>query len=102
MLQERQPGGVDVHVAKREDEPAVYQAFESGLPLRDLKAITQERRRVMLNYQTNAYHDAAAIREVLNLRPIREFERWLEKMGILENGRLTARAGDPTIFAGKR
>ena len=35
------------HVAKREDEPAVYQAFESGLPLRDLKAITQERRRVM-------------------------------------------------------
>jgi len=57
---------------------------------------------IMLNYQTNAYHDAAAIREVLNLRPIREFERWLEKMGILENGRLTARAGDPTIFAGKR
>ena len=23
---------------------------------------------------------------------------WLEKMGIMENGRLTARAGDPTIF----
>ena len=53
---------------------------------------------VMLNYQTNAYHDAAAIREILGLRPIREFEIWLEKMGIMENGRLTARAGDPTIF----
>ena len=53
---------------------------------------------VMLNYQTNAYHDAAAIREILGLRPIREFEQWLEKMGIMENGRLTARAGDPTIF----
>ncbi len=53
---------------------------------------------VMLNYQTNAYHDAAAIREILGLRPIREFELWLEKMGIMENGRLTARAGDPTIF----
>ena len=53
---------------------------------------------VMLNYQTNAYHDAATIREILGLRPIREFELWLEKMGIMENGRLTRRAGDPTIF----
>ena len=53
---------------------------------------------VMLNYQTNAYHDAAAIREILGLRPIREFEQWLEKMGVLENGRLTPRAGDPSIF----
>lgn len=56
---------------------------------------------IMLNYQTNAYHDAAAIREVLGLRPIPEFEQWLEKMGIMENGRLTARAGDPTIFVGR-
>lgn len=53
---------------------------------------------VMLNYQTNAYHDANTIREVLGLRPIREFEQWLEKMGIMEQGRLTAKAGDPTIF----
>ena len=57
---------------------------------------------IMLNYQTNAYHDAAAIREILNLRPIREYELWLEKMGIMENGRLTERAGDPTIFTRKR
>ena len=54
---------------------------------------------VMLNYQTNAYHDVNAIREVLNLRPLPEFERWLEKMGIMEQGHLTKRAGDPTIFA---
>ena len=53
---------------------------------------------IMLNYQTNAYHDVNAVREVLGLRPIAEFERWLEKMGIMENGHLTARAGDPTIF----
>jgi len=53
---------------------------------------------VMLNYQTNAYHDSQAVREVLGLRPIREFEIWLEKMGIMENGKLTRRAGDPTIF----
>lgn len=53
---------------------------------------------VMLNYQTNAYHDVNAVREVLGLRPIPEFEAWLEKMGLMENGRLTGRAGDPTIF----
>lgn len=53
---------------------------------------------IMLNYQTNAYHDVNTIREVLGLRPIAEFERWLEKMGILENGKFTKRAGDPTIF----
>lgn len=53
---------------------------------------------IMLNYQTNSYHDVNAIREVLGKRPIREFELWLEKMGIMENGILTERAGDPTIF----
>ncbi len=56
---------------------------------------------IMLNYQTNAYHDANAVREILNLRPIREFERWLERMGLMENGRLTARAGDASIFSVK-
>ena len=56
---------------------------------------------VMLNYQTNSYHDAVAIREILNLHPIDEFERWLEKMGIMENGKLTKKAGDPTIFIGR-
>ncbi|MEG0942042.1 MAG: ethanolamine ammonia-lyase subunit EutB [Angelakisella sp.] len=57
---------------------------------------------VMLNYQTNAYHDTATVREILGLRPIREFEEWLTKMGIMENGRLTKRAGDPTLFAAVR
>ena len=56
---------------------------------------------VMLNYQTNAYHDICTIREILGLRPIPAFERWLERMGIMENGKLTARAGDPTIFTEK-
>lgn len=53
---------------------------------------------IMLNYQTNAYHDANAIREIAGLHPIDEFEAWLEKNGIYENGKLTRRAGDPTIF----
>ena len=53
---------------------------------------------IMLNYQTNAYHDANTVREINGLRPISEFERWLESYGIMENGKLTERAGDPTIF----
>lgn len=56
---------------------------------------------IMLNYQTNAYHDICTIREILGLHPIPEFERWLERMGIMENGKLTKWAGDPTIFAGR-
>lgn len=57
---------------------------------------------IMLNYQTNAYHDIGTIREILGLRPIPEFECWLEENGIMENGRLTEKAGDPTIFMSER
>ena len=57
---------------------------------------------VMLNYQSNTYQDSAAVREILGLRPIREFEQWLERVGIMENGKLTGLAGDPTIFSEKR
>ena len=53
---------------------------------------------VMLNYQTTAFHDTATVRQLLNLRPSPEFERWLESMGIMANGRLTKRAGDPSLF----
>ncbi|MDR0569746.1 MAG: ethanolamine ammonia-lyase subunit EutB [Clostridiales Family XIII bacterium] len=53
---------------------------------------------IMLNYQTNSYHDSAALREILRLRPLREFELWLEEWGILRDGRLSGRAGDPSIF----
>ena len=53
---------------------------------------------VMLNYQCTSYHDVATLRELFNLRPIPEFEGWAESMGILAKGKLTARAGDATIF----
>jgi ethanolamine ammonia-lyase large subunit len=53
---------------------------------------------IMLNYQSLGYHEAAALRELLNKRPIPEFECWLEKMGIYENGRLSQVAGDASIF----
>lgn len=53
---------------------------------------------IMLNYQTSAFHDTATVRQLLNLRPAPEFEAWLEKMGLMENGRLTSCAGDASIF----
>ncbi|HBM75649.1 MAG TPA: ethanolamine ammonia lyase large subunit, partial [Clostridiaceae bacterium] len=53
---------------------------------------------VMLNYQCTSYHDIATLRQLLGLRPIKEFDQWLEKMGITENGRLTKIAGDASIF----
>lgn len=53
---------------------------------------------IMLNYQTTAFHGTATVRQLLNLRPSPEFERWLESMGIMANGRLTKRAGDPSLF----
>lgn len=53
---------------------------------------------IMLMYQSTGFHDIAAVREMLNKRPIKEFEQWLEKYGIIENGKLTSRAGDPTLF----
>lgn len=53
---------------------------------------------IMLNYQTLSFHDIATIRQLLNLRPAPEFEVWLEERGILENGRLTAAAGDISML----
>lgn len=63
--------------------------FFMGLPMGD---------DVMLNYQSTSFHDDATMRELLGLRPAPEFEAWLEKMGLVENGRLTARAGDASLF----
>lgn len=53
---------------------------------------------IMLNYQTSPYHDNATLRDLCNKRPIKPFEEWLEKMGIMKDGKLTKRAGDASIF----
>lgn len=53
---------------------------------------------IMLNYQTTGYHETATLREMFGLRPIKEFEQWLEKMGIYENGKLSKIAGDASLF----
>jgi ethanolamine ammonia-lyase large subunit len=60
-----------------------------GLPLGD---------DVMLNYQSTSYHDVAALRETLGLRPTPEFEAWMERKGLMSNGRLTSLAGDVGVF----
>ncbi len=53
---------------------------------------------VMLNYQCTGYHEAPTLRQLLGLKPIKEFEEWLENMGIWKSGRLTDMAGDASIF----
>lgn len=53
---------------------------------------------VMLNYQSTGFQETATIRELFGLHPIKEFEDWMEKIGISENGHLTERAGDASIF----
>jgi ethanolamine ammonia-lyase large subunit len=41
---------------------------------------------IMLNYQSTSFHDALYLRSLLKLRPAPEFEAWLERMGISEDG----------------
>ncbi|MFN7036634.1 MAG: ethanolamine ammonia-lyase subunit EutB [Bellilinea sp.] len=52
----------------------------------------------MLSYQCTSYHDTAALRQLLGLRPSPEFEKWMESIGLMENGKLTAKAGDASFF----
>lgn len=54
---------------------------------------------VMLSYQSTSYHDTAALRQLFGLRPAPEFEAWLEQTGLMRDGVLTERAGDPSFFA---
>ena len=49
---------------------------------------------IMLNYQTTGFRETAALRELTGKTAIPEFQRWLERMGFVENGRLTKKAGD--------
>jgi ethanolamine ammonia-lyase large subunit len=39
---------------------------------------------IMLNYQSTSFHDSHYLRQLLGLRPAPEFERWLEKMQLLD------------------
>lgn len=55
----------------------------------------------MLSYQSTSFHDIASLRSIFKLKPAPEFEQWLESFGILRNGQLTDKSGDPTIFLGR-
>lgn len=64
-------------------------SFIMGVPMGD---------DAMLSYQSSAYHDIASLRQALGLRPLPEFEAWLEDIGLWKNGMLTERAGDASFF----
>ena len=49
---------------------------------------------IMLNYQTTGFRETAALRQITGKTAIPEFQQWLERMGFLENGRLTGKTGD--------
>jgi ethanolamine ammonia-lyase large subunit len=52
----------------------------------------------MLSYQCTSFHDAPTLRQLFNLRPAPEFEQWMEGLGLMRDGVLTEKAGDPTFF----
>jgi ethanolamine ammonia-lyase large subunit len=52
----------------------------------------------MLSYQCTSYHDAPSLRQTLGLRPLPEFEAWMEGLGLMKDGRLTDTAGDASFF----
>ena len=77
------------------DDPSVLLTtagcnFFMGLPMGD---------DVMLNYQSTSFHDGAALRQLFGFRPAPEFEAWLEEIGVMRDGKLTARAGDPSVLS---
>ena len=63
--------------------------FLMGIPMGD---------DAMLSYQTTSYHDAPSLRQALGLRPLPEFEAWMEEVGLWKDGQLTDIAGDASFF----
>jgi ethanolamine ammonia-lyase large subunit len=54
---------------------------------------------IMLNYQSTSFHDALYIRSLLGLRPAPEFEAWLARTGISDDGlRLRSTRVLPPVF----
>lgn len=53
---------------------------------------------VMLNYQTTGFRETAALREMFGLTAIPPFQKWLEDMGFVRDGKLTELAGDGSVL----
>ena len=64
-------------------------SFIMGVPMGD---------DAMLSYQTTSYHDAPSLRQALGLRPLPEFEAWMEGVGLWKDGQLTDKAGDASYL----
>jgi len=60
--------------------------FFMGLPMGD---------DVMSNYQSSSFHDVAATRELMGLRPTPKLEAWMDERGPMAQGRLAQAEGDP-------
>ncbi len=56
---------------------------------------------IMLNYQTTGFRETATLRELFGRTATPEFQAWLEKRGLVSQGRLTALAGDASVFLGE-
>jgi ethanolamine ammonia-lyase large subunit len=52
----------------------------------------------MLNYESSSFHDNAAVRDLLRLKPTPEFEAWMERKGLTKDGVRTHRFGDASVF----
>jgi ethanolamine ammonia-lyase large subunit len=52
----------------------------------------------MLSYQCTSFHDAPTLRQLFKLRPAPEFEKWMVDLGLMKDGVLTEKAGDPSFF----
>jgi len=53
---------------------------------------------IMLSYQCASYHDTPSLWSAMGTRPSPEWEKWAEELGLLKNGKLTDKAGDPSFF----
>jgi ethanolamine ammonia-lyase large subunit len=53
---------------------------------------------VMLNYQSTSYHDVAAMRDLLGLKPAPEFAGWLARMGLTTERGVIAPGALPPHF----
>jgi ethanolamine ammonia-lyase large subunit len=53
---------------------------------------------IMLNYQSTSFHDALAMRDLFGKKPAPEFEAWLARQGLLDDGARIRPRTLPTHF----
>lgn len=85
------PMGVDVcytnHVSADQDDMDTLMTLLAAADVNFLIAVPGADD-VMLGYQSLSFHDVAGLRTTFRRRPAPEFEAWLERMGLMNQGRL--------------